>query len=225
MKSTLILAIWLAANAWAQNLPPKRQGNPPAAVKLNSAPSTSQAPRNVQIPPGLQSRPLPKAPPAQPSRRKVGNSDGFVMNPRRTPSTSAVQSSSRERGSRHRAQPFARRISLAKNGKAAPKGERDPFVSPIVKRKFTPASCTGSGRQCLVVSDITLNGVVRSPSGFIAVVVNGERTYFLRKDDPLADGAVAKITWNTITLRQRSSDAVGRPLVREVTKKLGAPAG
>jgi hypothetical protein len=70
-----------------------------------------------------------------------------------------------------------------------------------------------------------LNGVVRSPNGFIAVVVNGERTYFLRKDDPLADGAVAKITWNTITLRQKSSDALGRQHVREVTKKLGVPAG
>jgi hypothetical protein len=76
-----------------------------------------------------------------------------------------------------------------------------------------------------VVGEITLNGVVRSPGGFIAVVVNGEHTYFLRKDDPLADGAVEKITLDAITLRQRSSDALGRPVVREVTKKLGVPAG
>jgi Tfp pilus assembly protein PilP len=66
--------------------------------------------------------------------------------------------------------------------------------------------------------------VVHSPEGFIAVVMNGDHTYFLHENDPLADGAVERITKDTITLRERSSDALGRPLTREVTKKLGAPA-
>jgi hypothetical protein len=66
--------------------------------------------------------------------------------------------------------------------------------------------------------------VVRTPSGFIAVVVNGEHTYFLHENDPLADGAVERITKDAIILRERSSDALGRPLTREVTKKLGVPA-
>ncbi len=101
---------------------------------------------------------------------------------------------------------------------------RDPFVSPVVERIREAATCTGTGRQCLLVGEISLHGVVRSPSGFIAVVVNGEHTYFLRENDPLADGAVERITKDAIILRERSSDALGRPLTREVTKKLGVPA-
>jgi hypothetical protein len=107
-------------------------------------------------------------------------------------------------------------------GKA--KSGRDPFVSPIVERKFATSKCSGTGRQCLIVGDITLQGVVHSPNGYIAVVANGEHTYFLRENDPLADGAVDKITGDSITLHQRSTDNLGRPTVHEVTKRLGVPA-
>jgi hypothetical protein len=93
-----------------------------------------------------------------------------------------------------------------------------------VERFRSTAACTGSGRQCLEVGDVSLHGVVHSPSGFIAVVMNGDHTYFLRENDPLADGTVARITNDAITFRQRSADAFGRPLVREVIKKLGVPA-
>ena len=106
----------------------------------------------------------------------------------------------------------------------AAKGHRDPFVSPIVERIRDSATCAGSGRRCLLVGEISLHGVVRTPSGFIAVVVNGEHTYFLHENDPLADGAVERITKDAIILRERSSDALGRPLTREVTKKIGVPA-
>ena len=75
-----------------------------------------------------------------------------------------------------------------------------------------------------MVGEISLHGVVRSSSGYIAVVVNGEHTYFLRENDPLADGAVERITNNAIILRERTSDVLGRSVTREVTKKLGAPA-
>ena len=105
-----------------------------------------------------------------------------------------------------------------------PKGQRDPFVSPVVERVHETATCTGSGRRCLLVGEISLHGVVRTPNGFIAVVVNGEHTYFLHESDPLADGAVERITKDAIILRERSSDALGRPLTREITKKLGVPA-
>jgi Tfp pilus assembly protein PilP len=104
------------------------------------------------------------------------------------------------------------------------RGRRDPFVSPVVERIHIAAKCTGSGRQCLAIGEISLHGVVHSPNGFIAVVMNGERTYFLREHDPLADGAVERITKDAIIFRERSSDALGRPLTREVTRKLGVPA-
>jgi hypothetical protein len=105
------------------------------------------------------------------------------------------------------------------------KAHRDPFVSPVVERTLgSVASCSGSKKRCLAVGEIVLQGVVRSPGGFIAVVMNGEHTFFLRENDPLADGEVERITRDTIVLRERSSDALGRPFMHEVTKKLGVPA-
>lgn len=104
----------------------------------------------------------------------------------------------------------------------AGKAHRDPFVSPIVDRSHSAIACVGSGKQCLEVGEISLHGVVRGPSGFIAVVVNGQHTYFLRENDPLANGQVERITKDSIVLRERYSDDAGRPVTREVTRKLGA---
>jgi Tfp pilus assembly protein PilP len=94
----------------------------------------------------------------------------------------------------------------------------------VVEHIRTAVACTGTGRQCLLVGEITLQGVVRSNNGLIAVVMNGEHTYFLRENDPLADGAVQRITKDSIVLRERSTDALGRPFTREVIRKLGTPA-
>jgi hypothetical protein len=102
------------------------------------------------------------------------------------------------------------------------KHNRDPFVSPIVERP-AGVKCTGTGRQCLFVGDVRLQGVVESSGSFIAVVASGIHTYFLRDKDPLADGEVVRITRDAIIMRQRSSDELNRPVEREVTKKLGGP--
>jgi hypothetical protein len=182
--STLILAIWLAASAWAQAPPPQQQPGSPAAAtpqKAKEKPSASPA----------------KAP--------------------------AQSSATRHGRSQHAAELPADGKSTA-NGKPAVKGRRDPFVSPIVERQRAGANCTGSGRQCLLVGDIVLQGVVRYTGGFIAVVTSSEHTYFLHDNDPLADGDVERINKDSITLRQRSTDILGRSVVHEITKKLGVPA-
>jgi hypothetical protein len=251
MKSSkLILAIWLAASAWAQAPPPKQQVKPPAAAHPNGArtlplaePSpmpralahragaaASAAPESrTAHPANLQGKPFPgsaKAAAAEPSGQLVRGSGRFpAEHRRRLPAQTVAPVSGRRHG---RVQSAAARFSanraVAAEGKPGHKGRRDPFVSPIMERSRNATHCTGSGRQCLVVGEISLHGVVRSPSGVIAVVMNGDHTYFLRVNDPLADGAVAKITGDAITLRQRTTDALGRPFTREVTKKLGAPA-
>jgi hypothetical protein len=198
-SSKIILALWLAASAWAQSLPQNQQVNPPVPPK----PTAVQSSKTV----------------AAKSAR------GAVMPARRSP---VSQSSRRKHSRRVSAAPGATaKVAVAADGKTARivmKGRRDPFVSPVVERMRNESTCTGSGRRCLAVGEITLHGVVRSPSGFIAVVANGEHTYFLRENDPLVDGAVERITKDAIILRERSSDALGRPLTREITKKLGVPA-
>ena len=208
--STLILAIWLTASAWAQAPPPKQQPGAPAVAKSGS---------------GQAGSPTAKAP-AESGKKKTS-----AATPRKAkakPPASPAQSPAESQASRHgRRQHVAERSSTGKtaeNGKPARKGERDPFVSPIIERPHIGANCTGSGRQCLLVGDIALQGVVQYTGGYVAVVTSGEHTYFLHDNDPLADGEVERITKNSIMLRQRSTDVLGRPVVHEVTKKLGVPA-
>jgi len=86
------------------------------------------------------------------------------------------------------------------------------------------AACIGSGKQCLEIGEINLQGVVYGPTGFIAVVANGEHTYFLREHDPLANGTVERITKDSIVLHERYFDDLGRPATREVTRKIAGPA-
>jgi len=112
----------------------------------------------------------------------------------------------------------------SKPGKRSLKHQRDPFVSPIVKRKGGGVKCTGTGRQCLFAGELVLQGVVKHAGGYIAVVASGQHTYFLRDEDPLADGKVERISQDSIVLQQRSSDVFGRPVERKITKKLKNPA-
>jgi Tfp pilus assembly protein PilP len=108
--------------------------------------------------------------------------------------------------------------------KRSRKHQRDPFVSPLVKRERGRIKCTGTGRQCLFAGDLILQGVVKHSSGYIAVVASGKNTYFLRDEDPLADGKVERIGRDSIVLRQRTKDVFGRPVERKITKRLKNPA-
>ncbi len=166
-------------------------------------------------------------PPAQPP---------VASSPNTAPASSPSATSSRPRSARTMHSKSVHHASAARHvskgaavaskdgGKAKPtgRGHRDPFVSPIVDRAHTPIVCTGSGKQCLEVGEVSLHGVVRGPTGFIAVVVNGDHTYFLRENDPLANGLVERITKDSIILRERYFDDAGRSVTREVTRKLGA---
>jgi Tfp pilus assembly protein PilP len=105
------------------------------------------------------------------------------------------------------------------------KSQRDPFISPVVGESAQPAACTGGGKRCLAIDAIRLQGVVRSDSGFIAVVVNSaNHTFFLRENDPLWNGYVVRITNDAVTFRETGKDRLGRPTSREVTKSLSGPA-
>jgi hypothetical protein len=214
MKSSkLILALWLGASSWAQTLPQKKPLNPPVEAKPNPAQTAVRPPQSSA--------------PANPAKAQ-----GEAIAPRQARvQTLKTPAGAQPYGGKHgKGKKAARRwnaqMATGRDGAPEPaaKGRRDPFVSPVVERIRNSATCTGSGRRCLLVGEISLHGVVRTPNGFIAVVVNGEHTYFLREHDPLADGAVERITKDAIILRERSSDVLGRPLTREVTKKLGGPA-
>ncbi len=110
------------------------------------------------------------------------------------------------------------------DGTAEVKRGRDPFVSVIMERTGG-VSCTGAGKQCLIVDQVMLKGVVRSQSESIAVVSSAaNKTYFLRENDPVYNGVVVKITPDSIVFRESVTDRLGKTVQREVVKKVNNPA-
>ncbi len=101
---------------------------------------------------------------------------------------------------------------------------RDPFVSPVVNRSMIGSGCS-TGKRCLAIDQINLRGVVKADSGMIAVVVNSlKKAYFLRENDPVFNGFVVKITGDSIIFKETVQDRMGKPLTREVTKKITTSA-
>ena len=100
---------------------------------------------------------------------------------------------------------------------------RDPFESLTSRQEAEAAKNKNlpPGKAGLQVGSLRLDGIVRSPNGMIAVVTNPQaRTYFLREGDKLYDGSVQKITLEAIMFNETGKDAFGKPLERQVTKRL-----
>jgi hypothetical protein len=102
---------------------------------------------------------------------------------------------------------------------------RDPFQSLLNVSKSAGANLP-PGKAGLVIASIRVDGAIKSQSGMIAVVSNPEqRTYFVREGDRLYDGEVEKINLDGVVFRESTKDAFGKPVEREVTKRLYASAG
>lgn len=105
-------------------------------------------------------------------------------------------------------------------------GRRDPFVSPLAAAaaRGPGAGCT-TGKRCLLVDQIVLKGIVQMRTGNFALVENiSRRPYVLHENDSLFNGSVLKITGDSVVFREESNDILGRPVSKEVVKKVSAPA-
>jgi hypothetical protein len=106
--------------------------------------------------------------------------------------------------------------------KWAMSGKRDPFFSPVVQQSGSNCS---TGKKCLEIGAINLRGVVKSDTGFIAVVTNSmNKAYFLRENDPVFNGYVVKITGDSVVFQETIQDKLGKSFTREVVKKIFTPA-
>jgi Tfp pilus assembly protein PilP len=106
--------------------------------------------------------------------------------------------------------------------KWAMNGKRDPFFSPVVQQNGSGCS---TGKKCLEIGTINLRGVVKSDSGFIAVVTNNlNKAYFLRENDPVFNGYVVKITGDSVVFQETVQDKLGKSFTREVVKRIFTPA-
>lgn len=106
--------------------------------------------------------------------------------------------------------------------KWAMSGKRDPFFSPVVQQQ---GSGCATGKKCLEIGAINVRGVVKSDTGFIAVVTNNlNKAYFLRENDPVFNGYVVKITGDSVVFQETIQDKLGKSFTREVVKRILAPA-
>jgi len=100
---------------------------------------------------------------------------------------------------------------------------RDPFETLLNDTKPGAAAPENlpPGKAGLVVSTLRIDGIVQGAGGKIAIVSNPQqRVYFLREGDKLYDGSIERITLEAITFHEIGKDAFGKPLEREVTKRL-----
>jgi hypothetical protein len=111
---------------------------------------------------------------------------------------------------------------------ALPQGRRDPFITLVGKQTggSGPALNLPPGKGGLQVSTLILQGIVSGPNGMIAVVANPQKSvYFLRVGDELFDGRVEKIEIGGVLFHEVGKDAFGKPVEREVTRKLNPSSG
>ena len=102
----------------------------------------------------------------------------------------------------------------------------DPFAIPI---KAAPSASTPAdlpqGQAGLLVSQADLQGIVKMPSGNMALVrgPNG-RTYFLKVNDKIYHARVTTITADSISFEETNVDPLGKTSKREITRNLPTDA-
>lgn len=232
---TLVLGITLAAavpglHAQAQPASSGAGANaakPAAKPAPQAAKPAAQAPAKPAAAPasGTQSKPAapagnkPVASAAKPAAPKTTGAKPSKTAAKRAPKQAAKKSAPRAAKPAGSATPATEKeVKVAK---------RDPFESLIGREQA--GGKTGPlppGKAGLQVGTLRLDGIVRAPNGMIAVVSNPQsRTYFLREGDQLYDGRVEKIAMDGVSFHEIGKDAFGKPVERQVNKRMYASAG
>ena len=187
----------------------------PAATPAKPAASTAQT---------------PAAKPAQPAAPAVSKpAPAATAKPTAKSGTKAPAKAAKKSAAPKKA------AAAASTGVSAPPAEsetkasrRDPFES-LTSRQEAAARAGANlppGKAGLQVATLRLDGIVRAPNGMIAVVTNPQaRTYFLREGDQLYDGRVEKIAMDGVSFHEVGKDAFGKPVERQVNKRIYSSAG
>jgi Tfp pilus assembly protein PilP len=207
-KSLLTIAL-LAGAACAQTAPAK-----PATSSNQKAKATAPASQTVSKPAAAPAKIAAKpvaTPMAKTSAKKT-------TAPAKVQSPAKVKAEIQAKAAKPAAAKPATPVKTA--------GRRDPFVSPLRQReeKMKGSSLCTTGAKCLVVDQVVLKGIVKTPQGMIAMVENGaQKQYNLREKDPVYNGQVEKITGDSVIFRETVTDNLGKQTTREVVKKVTAP--
>jgi hypothetical protein len=196
--NTLVVGILLATGAYCAHA----QSAPAAGGAKPAAPAAKSAAHSTKAAAKAKAKPAASAPAAA-----TGTA---------APAPGATPASQGESGG---GEPAA--------GTEVKLSRRDPFESLVNRQKDAGAGKNlPPGKAGLQVSTLRLDGIVRSSNGMIAVVSNPQaRTYFLREGDQLYDGRVEKIAMDGVSFHEIGKDAFGKPVERQVNKRIYASAG
>jgi type IV pilus assembly protein PilP len=103
-----------------------------------------------------------------------------------------------------------------------PQGRRDPFVSLLLRGNDPRATVNRPpGLPGVLIGELTVKGIVRDRSGFIAMVqAPDNKTYIVRPGEKLMDGSVKSITPDTVVFSQDVSDPLSPVKQREIRKSV-----
>jgi len=108
-----------------------------------------------------------------------------------------------------------------------PAGRRDPFISLLGRGDQTqPTGARPTGLSGLLIGEITVKGVLRDRSGFMAMLqAPDNKTYIVRVGDKLLDGSVKSIGQETVIFSQDVNDPLSLVKQREVPKPVRQAEG
>jgi len=218
----LILPVAFAVGVLAQDHP---NVSPNAVRNMLTQPAQPQAPAPAPAPKSsgpivnTAKAPAKAKPPAQPASESAksgapAKSAAKSGGPKPAPAAAASAKAAPEKSEKTPAEkPAEEKASVAK---------RDPFDALLSKAQSNAApENLPPGKAGLVVGSLKIDGIVNGKGGMIAIVSNPQqRTYFLREGDKLYDGSVDHITLEAISFNEVGKDAFGKPLERQVTKRL-----
>jgi Tfp pilus assembly protein PilP len=105
-------------------------------------------------------------------------------------------------------------------------GRRDPFVSLISRGAGDlrgSANNRPEGREGLLVNDVTVKGIVKTPRGYIAMITGADnKTYIVHQGERLFDGTIQAIAEDVVVFLQEINDPLSLVKQREVRKPLRA---
>lgn len=105
-----------------------------------------------------------------------------------------------------------------------PGNRRDPFKSLLVgTENATIRGPRPEGIPGLLIDEIDLLGIWRTPRGYVAQVKASNKSYLLREGDQLFDGDVLNIHKDEVVFKQQVQDPTALKPFREVVKSLNPP--
>jgi type IV pilus assembly protein PilP len=108
-----------------------------------------------------------------------------------------------------------------------PQGRRDPFVS-LLARGSDPRSkgSRPAGLPGLLINEVTVKGIVRDRSGYIAMIQGPDaKTFIVRSGEKLMDGTVKAITADSVVFSQDVNDPLSMVKQKEIRKTVRSATG